>query len=217
MKVLFSSLDLLNLLQHLLFIVVIVAPIFLYLKNRRSGDFLKSIKFITRIDTLYLATIILTSMVLTIGGFYRIEFIPKFVDSFDFALAFAAVFSIYCKLKIVPFKQTFALFRNPEINKFTAVSYILVTLIIGIGSLITSLNILIFVALAAILFYLLFIKFDVLSMGFGSQGKSSGGSSRDGRRCCDTCRHLSYGQCVKNPGVSGRASGSYCCGEFEFK
>lgn len=217
MEILFSIRQLLYLVQQLLFIVVIAAPIFLYFKNRRSGDFFKSIKFITKIDTLYLAIIILISIVLTIGGFYGIRFLPKFVDSVDFILAFAAVFSIYCKLKIVPFKQTLTLFRNPKINKFAVVSYILVTLTVGVGSLITSLNVLIFLALAAVLFYFLFIKFDVLSMGFGSQAKSSGGNSSDGSRCCDTCRHFSYGQCVRNPGVSGRASDSYCCGEFEFK
>lgn len=161
---------------NIISLAVFLVPIYFYFKSRKkTTDFTRQKGIIAKIDLLYLCWLIYTLIAtgsLDIGGGGSI------VD--DFLKLIMGFLMLYSLWNMKTGKGFAALFKNPGINPALHVVYLTTTLFITFDLAMTITNYLIVSAIFIFLFWLLFVKMDIVGSTFAAAAASDGGSSGGG-------------------------------------
>lgn len=163
-------------LASIISLATFLAPTFFYFKDRKkTTDFTRQMAIIAKIDLAYLCLVIYTLIAtgaLDVGGGGSI------VD--DLVKLVLGFFMLYSLWKMKSGNGFAALFKNPGINPVLHIVYLATTLFITFDLAMTLINYLIVGAIAIFLFWLLFVKMDIVGSTFDAAATSGSSSSGGG-------------------------------------
>lgn len=163
-------------LTSIISLATFLAPTFFYFRDRKkTSDFTRQMSIIAKIDLAYLCVVIYTliaTRALDLGGG------GSFVD--DLIKLIAGYFMLYSLWSMKPGKGFAALFKNPGINPVLHIVYLATTLFISFDLAMTLINYLIVGAIIIFVFWLLFVKMDLVGSTFDAAATSAGSSSPGG-------------------------------------
>lgn len=165
----------------LIMLAAILAPTVLYFKDRNTTTvFSQQIALIAKIDIAFLVMQIL----------YLVQFgfiIETDTDWTSLIFVVAGFCMLYSLWKMKPGQKFASLFANPGLNKYLHIVFLVANILLTLKLIIatwflimTMISLVIVGALAIFLFWLIFVKMDLVGSTFDSVGSSSGGGSQGG-------------------------------------
>ena len=208
-----------NVLVKIMFFVALIVPSIVYFTKRRESDFSRRIRIAAFADMAFVIMLLVNMLIngLVIDRWKFPALLPNsgvICELLYITLGLLRLFSVW---KMKAGTNFGSLFKKPNVSLLLFVVYLLVTAFILVKTAVGLLNYIIFGGIAVFLFWLLFVKMDILSMGFGksaSSGSSGNSSASVAHQCCASCSRYNNGKCSENPSAMIDEPLSHSCSQY---
>ena len=152
----------------LLCLAVLLAPPVLWFLHRRDANFARPVRWVARIDLAFILSWFVSFF------FFNLRDVRPDGVGYDLLYIVFGLLTLIAVWKMKAGEGFRGLFRNPGTGKFPFAVYLLTAAGVAVVTVVSLVSYVIVAACIVLLFWLLFIKLDVLSMAFGGSGGGGG-------------------------------------------
>ena len=157
----------------LLCLAVLLAPPVLWFLHRRDANFARPVRWVARIDLAFILSWFVSFF------FFNLRDVRPDGVGYDLLYIVFGLLTLIAVWKMKAGEGFRGLFRNPGTGKFPFAVYLLTAAGVAVVTVVSLVSYVIVAACIVLLFWLLFIKLDVLSMAFGGSGGGGGSVSEE--------------------------------------
>ena len=152
----------------LLCLAVLLAPPVLWFLHRRDANFARPVRWVARIDLAFILSWFVSFF------FFNLRDVRPDGVGYDLLYIVFGLLTLIAVWKMKAGEGFRGLFRNPGTGNFPFAVYLLTAAGVAVVTVVSLVSYVIVAACIVLLFWLLFIKLDVLSMAFGGSGGGGG-------------------------------------------